>query len=102
MVFTISVGKSRPSRGVAMQLKWIALCFLLGFIVILDPSHTPAQFGKRGEVGGKGGGEFGKGGKGMKGDRAQFGGGSFGGNGFGGRGNFPPGGIAPAPIAPVD
>jgi len=37
-----------------MRLKWIALCFLLGFIIVLDPSHTPAQGGKKGE-GGKGG-----------------------------------------------
>lgn len=84
-----------------MRLKWIAICCLLGFIVVLDPTPTPAQFGRKGgDFGGKGsdfGGrrvEFGKGG-------GTFpGGGGFQGGGFPGRGNF--GGPAPAaPVAPV-
>jgi len=73
-----------------MRLKWIALCSLLGIIVILDPTQTPGQF-KRGDFGGKGGGDFGgfgKGGKGGKGNRGDFGGGQFGGSQFGGSKNF--------------
>lgn len=79
-----------------MRLKWIALTFFLGLIVILDPTLTPAQFG-----GQKGGG------KGNKGDRGGFnqngsqlpgpgsGGGGNGGPpqwGGGGGGMRPPGG----------
>lgn len=38
----------------AMRLKWLALTFILGLIVILDPTQTPAQPGGRGGFG-KGG-----------------------------------------------
>ena len=31
-----------------MRIKRIALCFLLGFIIVLDPTHTPAQFERKG------------------------------------------------------
>jgi len=84
-----------------MRLKWIAICIVLGLIIILDPTHTPAQFGKRGDFGGKGGGDFGfgKGGRGNKGER--FGGGGFGGNPRFGGGNFQPQGAMAAPI-PAD
>jgi hypothetical protein len=44
------------------RLKWIPLTFVLGLIIILDPTHTPAQPGGKG-FGGPGGG-FGGGGKG--------------------------------------
>jgi hypothetical protein len=48
-----------------MRLKWLALTFLLGFIVILDPTQTPAQFPPGGDKGkGKGNGK----------DRGGFGG----------------------------
>ena len=72
--------------GFAMRLKWIALTFLLGFIVILDPTLTPGQDGKR-EKGKGGGGGFGNGGFG------KGGGGFPGGGGFTpNAGGMPPGG----------
>jgi hypothetical protein len=67
--------------GYTMRLKWLAFTFLLGLIVILDPTQTPAQFGQKG--GGKG--------------KRDFNGFNPGGNGPGaftpgGGDNFPPGG----------
>ena len=62
-----------------MRLPWIATCFLLGFIIVLDPTHTPAQYGRKGD-----GGDFG-------GKRGEFGGkrGEFGGKReFNGKRNF--------------
>jgi hypothetical protein len=39
------------------KLRWIPLTFVLGLVIVLDPTHTPAQFGgKGGGFGGKGGG----------------------------------------------
>ncbi len=81
-----------------MRLHWIAATFLLGFIIVLDPTHTPAQF--PGGKGGDGGG--GKGGKGKKDRGGDFGGGAFPGGGgrdfTKGGGAFPaPGGAFPAP-----
>ena len=67
------------------QLKWAGFAFLLGFIIILNPSHSPAQFGK-GKGGGVDGGGFGKG----KGGGVD--GGSGGGGGFGKRGGGVDGG----------
>ena len=48
-----------------MRLPWIATCFLLGLILVLDPTQTPAQYGRKGDGGDKG--EFG-------GKRGEFGG----------------------------
>jgi hypothetical protein len=59
------------------RLKWAGLAFALGFIVMLDPSYSPGQFGK----GGKGG--FGKGGGGEFGGFGKKGGGDFGKRGGG-------------------
>jgi hypothetical protein len=50
-----------------MRFKWAGFCFLLGMIIILNPTHSTAQFGGK-DFGGKGG----KGGRGGGGD---FGGG---------------------------
>jgi hypothetical protein len=80
-----------------MRLHWIAMTFLLGFIIILDPTHTPAQpgFGKKGKGGGGDGGDRFPGGKGG-GDRFPGGGGGFPGGGrefSKGGGGFP----TPAP-----
>src|SRR5262245_12691953 len=106
--------------GVAMRLHWIAMTFVLGFIIVLDPTHTPAQpgFGKKGDRGdreGKGGGKFGGGstfpspggGSGFPGG-STFPGGSGstfpgGGSGFpgGGRDFNRSGGTFPAPAAPA-
>ena len=83
------------------QVKWVGVAFFLGSLIILNPSHSPAQFKKGGRKGGFGAdGGFGKGGFGGGG----FNGGGFNGNGFGGRnsgfggrnGGF---GGGPAPVA---
>jgi hypothetical protein len=42
-------------------LKWVPLTFVLGLIIILDPTHTPAQPSGKGFGGGGGGGFGGKG-----------------------------------------
>src|SRR5262245_3251401 len=94
--------------GCAMRLKWIALCFFLGFIIVLDPTHTPAQFpgegkgkkGKNRDFAGDGafpggGGAFPNQGGFNQGGFPSGGGGAFpgGGGGFpGGGGGFPRGG----------
>ncbi len=96
-----------------MRFKWIALTFMLGFIVMLDPTLTPAQpegrKGKGGGFGGKGGGmpggglaggSFAPGGgiqlnlytAGAPGGPPAAGPGAFGAGGFGGRGMGGPGG----------
>jgi hypothetical protein len=95
-----------------MRLKWLALTFLLGLIVILDPTQTPAQFppgdkggkggGKKGNFGGfppSGGGQFPTPGGTPNGDKSGFTrppGGGFGGGGPGGGfGGGGPGGGGP-------
>ena len=69
--------KSTLLWGVVMWKKWLAFAGMLALIILLDPTHTPAQPG-----GGKGGfGGFGPGGGGNPG------------GGWGGFGGFgPPGG----------
>jgi hypothetical protein len=66
-----------------MRIKWIALTFFLGFIVILDPTQMPAQ-------------DIGKG-KGKGGDRGMFGGKGGGGIPGMGGGAFPGGGYGAVP-----
>ena len=72
------------------QLKWAGLAFFFGLAIMLNPSHSPAQFGGKGGKGGFGGGKGGFGGGdagggfGGKGGKGGFGGGDAG--GFGGRG----------------
>jgi hypothetical protein len=86
-----------------MRLKWIALTFLLGFVVILDPTLTPGQQPGGDNRGGKGKGKGGGGGGGFGGNPGGFGGNpgaygaGFGGNpgGFGGN----PGGFGGNPGA---
>jgi EF hand len=86
------------------RLKWAALTFVLGCVIILDPSHSPGQqFGKGDGGGKKGGGGGGKKGGGFGGPGGGFGapGGGFGGpGGFGGAGFTPPapGGSPPTAI----
>jgi hypothetical protein len=83
-----------------MRFKWAGFCFLLGLIIILNPTQSTAQFGGKGGKGGRGGGDFGGGGVQFQlqpggGAPPGFGGGGFGGGkgGFGGGGfGGPPGG----------
>jgi len=94
-----------------MRLPWIATCFLLGSIVVLDPTPVPAQFGRKGgDFGGKRGDFGGKRGD-FGGKRMDFGGyqaapgSTFPAPGMGGysaRSSFTPGGPTPAMAVPVD